>query len=93
MFIAKAPATHAPADDRLRSTRREIARIEEQLHAVGDRAALASFGDPEHGASIAALLGYRRLARSDARVVAQLSRMPDAFTLVREYLSLLDAAA
>jgi hypothetical protein len=65
---------------------REIARIEHELRAFGDRAALKRFIDPGHGFSIAALLGYHLLTVSEACVVAQLSRMPEALNLVRNYL-------
>jgi hypothetical protein len=74
-------------DDRLHETLIEIARIEGELRAHGDHARLKAFGDARRGAALAETIGYdRRLADVDARRVDQLSLMPDALELVRDYL-------
>ena len=64
----------------------EIARIEHELTSVGDDATLKRFGNPEHGAALAAMLGHGRLSTAQARLVDQLSWMPDGLKLVRAYL-------
>jgi hypothetical protein len=74
-------------EERLRATLIEIEKIEGELRANGDVARLKSFGDPERGTELAQAVGHPgRLAREDARRVDQLSMMPDAFRLVRDYL-------
>ena len=74
-------------EERLRATLIEIERIEGELRANGDTARLRSFGDPDRGTAIAQAVGHAgKLAPEDARRVDQLSMMPDAFQLVRDYL-------
>jgi hypothetical protein len=74
-------------EERLRATLIEIERIEGELRANGDVARLKSFGDPERGTELAQAVGHPgRLRRQDARRIDQLSVMPDAFQLIRDYL-------
>jgi hypothetical protein len=74
-------------EERLRATLAEIRRIEGELRANGDVATLSRFGDPDRGSALAARFGYdTELGDDDARVVDQLSMMPDALQLVRDYL-------
>jgi hypothetical protein len=73
-------------DDPLQRALAEIRRIEEELLALGDHATLSRYGDPNRGSSIAGSLGFRLLTTAEARVVDQLSSMPDALVLVRTYL-------
>ena len=73
-------------DDALQRALNEIRRIEEELFALGDHATLSRYGDPDRGSSIADSLGFRLLTTGEARVVDQLSTMPDALVLVRTYL-------
>jgi len=68
----------------------EIQRIENELLVLGDHATLSRFGDPNRGFSIATSLGFRLLTTAEARVVDQLSTMPGALVLVREYLLTVD---
>jgi hypothetical protein len=74
-------------DDPLGRALAEIRRIEDELLAHGDHATLSRFGDPNRGFSIASSLGFRLLTTGEARVVDQLSTMPDALALVRGYLA------
>jgi hypothetical protein len=74
-------------EERLRATLAEIRRIEGELRANGDVAMLSRFGDPDRGSALAARFGYdSELTDDDARVLDQLSMMPDALQLVRRYL-------
>jgi hypothetical protein len=74
-------------DDRLSETLIEIARIEGELRAHGDHSRLKAFGDARRGAALAETIGYDRgISDEDARRVDQLSLMPDALALVRDYL-------
>jgi hypothetical protein len=73
-------------DPALEEALEEIARIEGELRASGDLAALGRFGDPDAGLSTAAALGHGLLATWEARKVDQLSAMPDGARLVRAYL-------
>ena len=74
-------------EERLRATLAEIGRIEGELRANGDVAMLNRFGDPDRGFDLAERFGYgSELTDDDARVVDQLSMMPDALQLVRGYL-------
>ena len=73
-------------DDPLQRALDEIRRIEAELLALGDHATLSRYGDPNRGSSIAGSLGFRLLTTGEARVVDQLSSMPDALILVRTYL-------
>ena len=66
---------------------REIARVERALIEAGDHRTLARYGDPEHGAAIAELLGYTLLATDEARTVDQLTYLPQSSLLIREYLA------
>ncbi len=74
-------------DDPLQRALAEIRRIEAELLALGDHATLSRYGDPNRGFSIAESLGFRLLTTGEARVVDQLSTMPDALGLVRGYLA------
>jgi hypothetical protein len=75
----------------LKDALREIDRIERSLVEAGDRRTLARFGDPERGAEVAALFGYTLLATEEARIVDRLTYIPQAQTLIREYLELTQA--
>jgi hypothetical protein len=74
-------------EERLRLTLAEIRRIERELRANGDVATLSRFGDADRGSALAEHFGYGSgLTDDDARVLDQLSMMPDALQLVRGYL-------
>ena len=75
----------------LREALREILRIERSLVEAGDRRMLARFGNPAHGAEIAARLGYTLLATDEARSVDQLMYLPNSQALIREFLRMASA--
>jgi hypothetical protein len=56
-----------------------------------DRRMLARFGNPAHGAEIAACLGYTLLATDEARLVDQLTFLPNSQALIREFLQMASA--
>jgi hypothetical protein len=77
-----------PDRDALEDALRQIELIDQRLQAHNDEPTLSHFGEAEAGRSIAALLGHTLLTTAEARVVDQLSRMPEGTRLVRTYLGL-----
>jgi hypothetical protein len=84
-------ALESRLSESLQEALREILRVERSLVEAGDRRMLARFGNPAHGAEIASRLGYTLLATDEARLVDQLTFLPNSQALIREFLQMASA--